>query len=689
MKKKVVQTPKAPPADLAPRPISARDRISLALLLLVGGVLRLLWLDRAAFRADTIHFWTFAQQGLSPGQVWERWMEMMGWSAQMPLPAWLAMIPTGWMGMSVSGFSVRLADALFGVVAIGGAWLAGRLLGGRRFAVVFGLFIALNPMHIQLSREAYFYSTLVAGAFLLLACTLRVARFPEQRWTWGWMALWLAGLFLTTYSHFTGWFLAAVTFLFVLVRMWKRARNASVRLLASGAVVTLPLTWLPWALPYTLKRLGDPTAKAESIRALGEAKTPVAEMLARYAQTMIWGTTTWATIMLIVSALAAVALLSLGARKQLHRWLGGVIVAGLATYLLAMKSQGMYEAVRHAIYMFPLVAITICYGWWSLLRLKGVRRLLPRGPRAGLALALTGLALAVQLPAAWASLRITGSPTPYKDIQAWGNQNLARGTPVLVDRWFEPWNEMRAYPSTNVVFMFNRPNEPLDVFLQSHWREGAEQFFRENPDAAYLEVAKSYWTEPGVGPWPWTRSYFKHQATLANRPGLVLRERGQSFREDFLAADTNRVVVEAFFNTREDVLEQARRDGRPVVVWPGAGWTFVKSGPVGAQLQTQDFMNWRLMEREAVLQLHNLSDQPQRVRLVINALAPRGSKTLVNEVGGRFTFAPGQFMTWETSPFELKPGQNDLTLRDPSGSAAPLLVQRWTIMSPPTLSTAP
>lgn len=679
MKKHAPPKPKAAPASRTPRPVSSRELMGLGVLLLIGGLLRLLWLDRAAFRADTIHFWNFALQGLSPAQVWERWMEMMGWSAQMPLPAWLAMIPTGWLGMPISGFSVRLADAMFGVVAIGGAWLAGRFLGGRRFAMMFGLFIAVNPMHLQLSREAYFYSTLVAGAFLLLACTLRVARFPKQRWTWGWLGLWLVGLFLTTYSHFTGWFLAAVTLLFVLVRMWKGARASSLTLLVSAAVVTLPLTWLPWALPYTLKRLGDPTAKAESIRALGEAKTPVAEMLARYAQTMMWGTTAWATGLIIVSALAAVALLFVSARRAVHRWLGGVIVAGLATYLLAMKSQGMYEAVRHAIYMFPLVAITCCYGWWSLLRLKGVRRWLPRGPRAGLALVLAGLALAVQLPATWASLRITGSPTPYKDIQAWGNQNLAHGTPVLVDRWFEPWNEMRAYPSTNVVFMFNRPNEPLDIFLQSHWREGAEQFFRENPDAAYLEVAKSYWTEPGVGPWPWTRSHFKHQVTLANRPGLVLRERGQSFREDFLAADTNRVVVEVFYNTREDVLEQARGEGRTVVVWPGPGWTFIKSGPVGAQLQTQDFMNWRLLEKEAALELHNLSAQPVRVRMIIKALAPRGSKTLAHEACGRFTFAPGQFMTWETSPFELKPGQNDVVLRDPSGSAAPLLVQSWTV----------
>ena len=685
MKKKATVTKTTKTSAPSRGSASARaDWWSLLPLLLVAALFRLPWLDRAAFRADTIHFWDMAQQRLSFSDVWSRWMQIMGESAQFPLPAALAMVPASWFGLPISGFSVRLSDALFGIAAVGGAWLAGRMLGGRWFAWAFGLFIALNPLHIQLSREAYFYSVLVTGSFLLLACTIRALRLPGVRWTRGWVAIWIAGLFLAAYSHFTGWILAGLTVLAValrlgLVRPPGTSRRTAVGLVMAAGALALPLTWLPWALPFTLKRLTDSSAKEVAIRQMGAVKTPVMDMLAGYAQKLMWGNTGWGTALLLAGALAGLLLLALGCRRGVMRWLGGLCLAGLASYLAIMKSMGMYEAVRHVIYLFPLLAIFVFYGLWSLPRLPGLRRVLPHGLRGRAALAVVALALIAQLPAAWASLRITGSPTPYKDIQAWANQNLAKGTPVLVDRWFEPWNELRIYPTTNLVFMFTQPNEPLDVFLQTRWRDGAENFLRDNPDAAYLEICKSYWPEPGVGPWTWTRSYFKHQHTIANVPGLVLRRRGQAFREDYDAADTNRVVVEMFYNTREDVLQMARAEGRRVQAWPGSGWTFVKSGPVGAPLQTQQFMNWRLMEGSAVLELHNVSEQTQSVRLVFQALPPQRGTTVSAGALGSFTFPAGRLSEWRTPFIELPPGQTNIVLRTSAMAPAPLLVQGWSV----------
>ncbi len=661
--------------------------VALAAVLALAACFRLLWLGRPAFRADTIHFWNFAQQGLSPGQVWNRWMEMMGWATQFPLPASLSMAPMGWFGMAPGPFAVRLSDALFGILAAGAAWWAGREAGGRKFALFFGFFFAINPIHVQLSREAYFYSTMVAGCCLILACLIRVFRRPAQRWSAGLLALWALGLFLTAYSHFTGWIIAGLTVGAVLLRLLLRrdpaATGQGARLLGSALIVALPLTWLPWALPYLIKKVSDPSQKAHSVYMMGEATTPVPEMLAGYVQRMMWGTTWWANALLVTSALVVAVLLVRGARKGLIRWLGGTALAGVVVYLLVMKSQGMYEAVRHMLFLFPLLALLLCYGLWSLPRLKGLRRIWPANLRAVSAYALAALALLLQLPAAWASLRITGSPTPYKDIQAWSNHHLASGTPVLVDRWLEPWNELRVHPSTNVVFMFTRPNEPLEVFLQSRWREGAQQFLVENPDAGYMEIAKSYWPETGVGPWLWPRSYFKQHVRIANEAGLILRERGQAFREDFFGLYTNGVVVEVFFNTREDVLQMARAQGRSVVVWPGNGWTYLKSGPMGAPLQTPDFMDWRLMEQQAVLELYNLTDQPRRVQLVLSALAARGSKSVTIPGAGSFTFAPGRLSEWRTEAVELKPGQNSLVLRDAYATSGPLLVQRWVVQPVP------
>lgn len=665
------------PAPVIPLRLKAWDG---ALVLAVAALFRLLWLDRAAFRADSIHFWSMAERKLSFGQVWSQWLQILGDSAQFPLPAALAMLPTSLFGLPLSAFSVRLNDALFGILAAGAAWLAGRLLGGRRFGWIFGLFVALNPLHIQLAREAYFYSTLVAGAFLLLACAVRALRFPGARWSVGWVMLWLLGLFLTAYSHFTGWILAGVTVLTVAIGLGRHsggARGQAVRLSAVAVAIALPLTWLPWALPYTLKRLADPGAKAESIRVMGAVKTPIVEMLAGYAQKMMWGTSLWGTLLLVAGTAALLALLVRGGRRKLLRGLALLAAAGLAAYLLVMKSQGMYEAVRHAIYLFPLVALLPLFGLYHLPRIWLLRRVLAARARTGLGYVLIALALLVQLPGAWAALRITGSPTPYKELQSWGNRHLAHGTPVLIDRWFEPWNEMRVYPSTNVVFMFTRPNEPLDVFLQTRWRDGAEQFLRDNPDAAFMEVARTYSSEAGVGPWRFPRTYFRQRTVIANEAGLTLRRLGQAFREDFLAADTNRVVIEVFHNTREDALAVARAEGRSLLVWPFAGWQFVKSGPVGAPMQTPDFMDWRLMEREAVLELNNLDGQPQTVRFRMRALAPRGSKTVEDSLLGQHAFAPGRLDEWAGNPITLPPGGTRITLRDAYGSATPLLVQRW------------
>jgi len=73
-----VQKPiaQAYPACAKANPIMAPgfriDPKSLLAALTVAGLLRLIWLGRPAFRADTIHFWSMAQQGLSFGDVWSR-----------------------------------------------------------------------------------------------------------------------------------------------------------------------------------------------------------------------------------------------------------------------------------------------------------------------------------------------------------------------------------------------------------------------------------------------------------------------------------------------------------------------------------------------------------------------------------------------------------------------------------------
>jgi hypothetical protein len=203
-------------------------------------------------------------------------------------------------------------------------------------------------------------------------------------------------------------------------------------------------------------------------------------------------------------------------------------------------------------------------------------------------------------------------------------------------------------------------------------------FFARNPDAAYLEVAKTYFEVPAVGYWHWPRQAFARHVAITNEAGLLLRRLGQAARGDYFSATTNRIIAEYFYNTREDVMRQRAAAGQRVLAYFGAGWGFEKTGPMGIfRIQTQDFRDWRRLDGTAVLELINLTPKPISAQIILRGAAVNGAKTVNLSPSSQHTFPVGRVESWTLGPLDLQPGVNSLTLRDTLWDASrnPLLLE--------------
>ena len=359
-----------------------------------------------------------------------------------------------------------------------------------------------------------------------------------------------------------------------------------------------------------------------------------------------------------------------------------VLVVFQAFVFLVTRSmaQATFEP-RYLAGAFPFLCVLLVAG---LMRLPGlIPGLKKRSAAAGMLLAGAGI-LFYSYPS-YQCTQLTGKAVPYREIVRWADANLPEGAPVLVDRWFEPWNEMRAHPGTNAIFTFTVPSEPLENYLSFHWRDTATNFLTKFPDAAYLEIAKTFFDAPGVGPWTWPAEYFGHHHIITNQAGMILRKWGVASRGDFYAANTNRLVVDFYYNTREDMIEKFRKSGQPLHWLFSGGWGYANSGPHGACTlpMNMPFHQWRVLNESAKLELFNLAPQPQQGTLSLFAVViPVGTDRAAKSVGCSLgtasqTFPAGQMIEWKL-PVTLQPGSTSVTFRDPlwNSSPRPLYVDR-------------
>jgi hypothetical protein len=579
--------------------------------------------------------------------------------------------------ISPTHFGVRFPFALWGILTVAAAFFCGRSAGGGRLGVVVSLLVAVNPFLIQVATEAYHYSSLVLGAFVLLWVGLDVSAWALLgrrlgRYVYGLNAV---GFFLVAYSQPSGWTYALLIGSVVLgcgaVASWRQRRMVPALWIPglTYVVVGMPLLFVNWGVPQILRIL-NPTQVAALAVTFGAPESTFGALWGIWTK-WSWGATWWGGALLGLIGFAG-AWHAIRKIREDARLVGlvGVVILGVVALALASKASGAHPDARYLAGYLPAFFLTLGFGVLASCDFVASRiRYAAAGPLLSVAAAV-GLA-GLQIEPAWWCTQLKGKPPPYKEAQTWFNTHPPSGTLVLVDRWFEPWCELKTYSSTNVFFTFTVPNEPVDVFLKVNWRKTAQEFFEKYPDAAYLEVSKPYWDHPMVGPWEWPRKHFKHHVEFRNDAAIRLTERGLCLR---MGKDSLRykgsAVMECFFNTRQDVVETSRAEGRPFVVFYTSGWGYTK---LWRQIPG-DFRDWRVLQGTGKMEVYDLGKTSTNVTLTIRAVALNGGKHVRCSNGSEFRFPQGQIAEWKIEKVPLAPGKNSLTLTDTGGSQQAVLL---------------
>jgi hypothetical protein len=440
-------------------------------------------------------------------------------------------------------------------------------------------------------------------------------------------------------------------------------------------IIGLPLLVVPWGL----KQMIEFTSSQNREHLLTIFRTgnqiPAFVGLWRVVSSFAWGDTA-------LRGLFTVVVVALGLGVCLERLrqdnrmalLLGFMLAGFVMAMLSRQSSGMPFSSRYFVALLPLYLTFLTLGLvFSSEVLPGVWKR-PNQSELWPAGTLTIAAVALWLAPAYACTQLTGKPTPYKLINSWVDANLPRGTLILVDRWFESWCEFKTEPATNVIYTYTVPDEPLQTFLQVRWRDTATNFFASYPDAAYCEMTKHYFEEPSVGYWEWPRQFFARHVAFTNEAGMKLRSLGLANREDYYAANTNRLIVELFYNTREDVLVRAQESKQDFVSFYGSGWGYTK---------TQDHRDWRVLEGQAVLDLYNLAQTTNQVNVFVTGIAVGAAKAIRVSTDQSYTLPANQIVKIQIGPLALPPGPAALEFSDSHWQKArvPFLVERVSIES--------
>ena len=654
--------------------------VALVLVVALAAGLRLFDLGVSSFRADTMLFFDICHRPVSAWVVFTQWMELMGRTAQFPFSLAITKLFIDVFHLAPTAFMIRLPNALFGILTVLGMYMLGRQMAGRIFGLVLALWLAVNPFHIQLSREAYFYSAMLLGVTLQAWACLWAFRHRRQRERFPirFHAITLAGFFLMTYSHVSGWWVGALFTPFlgwILGRRAWRAPHARPDFwwwLAGCFLIGLPLLIMDWSLPYFLKDQLSPETKEQIKRVFGKVHTPLASFVWCLLKSAAWGATPWRAGFLVVTGVLTIMGLIFNRIRYCRAWIVFLfILGGFFIYYLSLIATGSFGyGQRHTAFLLPLYVALLAFGVWHVSAIPFVRRMIKspvwrRVPAYGLA----AIAVALSVQPAWICTQLTGKPTPYKEIARWCDTQLPPRTLVLVERWFDPWNELRVHNSTNVYFTFTVPSEPKDVFNRLNWPATAKEFFNHFPDAAYLEYANSERNRMGVV----SNVYFARSVAFTNRAGIKLAKYGVAYRDGFYDPATNRLITTIFYNTREDVLRHAREQGQTTLVLYDPSWGYVKLWQ-----QLKDFRDWRVLEGQATLDVYNLMPQTNTVTLLIRGMAVNGAKRVRFGMLGQADFQNLQLAEWRIERVVLKPGLNQFILTDALWSVAkiPLLVDR-------------
>jgi hypothetical protein len=563
-------------------------------------------------------------------------------------------------GLPATPFVVCLPFALMGVLALWFVWRVARRWFGAGAALLTLLLAVFNPYQIYFSREAYHYSGAICWSAALFMAFWSIRQAIQKAEAPGKikMALWFLAAAVACHMHMSVWIVVGLQGSLLFIFGWKLKGAERVRFflqlfvggLLLGAVMS---RWIFRAVSVSLnggQQIGS-NASSEFLRLLP----------AYFA-----GENIFALVLLFVfTALAALTLFSSAEQTHRYRSLAWICVLHIAILMLYVGTVGGGVAkIAYFSAIWPHFILLMGVG-----ASMGIQAVKVRPLRVGLLILLAGGYVALTVVPDKAIVCLEGKPTPFYKINNWVLQNLPAGTPILTDRWFEPWNELAVHNPGGINYTFTVPDEPIQTYKQLNWPATVEQFFEKYPDAAFLELCRGRYEEQ-LGPWTFPQHYFARVASVTNDAAMILRRMKVLPQDDFSAANTNRVVVRIFYNTTDDLVAAARRNGRDVLRLYGEGWGYAKPG-----WQQGHFEDYRILTKSASIELYNLKELPLGGSLEISAATADNPKT-VSVNGVTTVFASGRIRMW-TVPLTLQPGRNAIPVASPTGDPLFVLDIRW------------
>lgn len=665
----------------------------ISVLFIGGGLLRLQMLGRAPFPADEIEFYKMALRNQSIVELWQK----PPWVNQIPLNETLTLLMVK-VGLPPTPFVTRLPFAIMGCLTLVFMWTFARRFFGLGAACVVLLLAVLNPYQLFYARTAYHYagatcwSAAMFFSFWQIRARLTNGESPLLRQ----MVLWLLVAVLACHMHMSVWIIVGLQGVFlVLIGFWslKHDRTARNRFLswtiASGGVLALIMSrWIYRALKMIVN--GD-----EQVG--GSAR----EELIRLFPAYFAGENMLAVLLLLsVAGIAFAAFVLAVRRKSAFAGFGRMAMLHIVALMLYVGlAGGGIAKITYFSAIWPLFIWFLGIGLWQGLEaLSAGKRWIQYS-----ALSFTlGAYVVLTLPPDLAIVNLDGKPLPTLKINDWVLQQLPEGTPVLVDHWLHPWNHLAVHNSRGINYTFTVPDEPLETYRLLKWRDTAELFFEKYPQAALLEVARGRYDE-NVGLWAFPEQHFARTVSITNNAAMTLRKYRVYPKSDFATANTNQVVTRIFYNTPEDLMAAARREGRVTLRLYGEGWRFLKpwqpmqgwpdqlmqllwiqagmyrdgGKSIAAlndlqklpQQQAMQYLNqghwadYRIPGAQSKLRLFNLTEQDLQATLTVTAIALSGNVRCM--IGDKLAVFPQTLMTAWRLPVTLAPGENQIVVAMP------------------------
>jgi hypothetical protein len=631
--------------------------------LLAAFFLRFHGLSRGATRSDEMNFLSYVVRGQTLSDLWRN----PPWMNQIPLADSLPILWGRLFSLAPDEGMIRQPFAVLGflTVAFCCGWIWRRR--GAGLALLLGVWMGMAPFHLYHSREAYYYTLVMfasAGMMLRsadLLAQLRAGVSLRPRL----YAEWFAWTLLACMAHMSVWVVAGLCWASVGVAGWRalpKKEQARHLLAVGGLAVLMALCMSRWVYravdEIARSRINPDVLIGNAFDWAGPRVLPV-----------FMGGMNWVGGGLLALVLLAGLVVGLAWRSGRMKgdllygsvcWLawGGLV----SSFVYIFAAGGGKAKLAYFAVVFPIFLT------WSVMTIDNAFAVMC-GPRRAFLNVLAACAVFGMLGMpAWQIVRLDGKPTPYSKIRAWLDKNLAPGDVVLVDRWYEPWNEMAVYAPSNVTVTFTVPDEPFENYIKYKWREVTQREIEQNKAQAFIRLARNH--EDRAGLWIWPETWFARHAVVTNTGGLWLRRNGFAPVDDFYAANTNRLVVDIFYDTRDDIVARARGAGQDCVAFFGKDWRYVKPWQQG------DFSGYHVLDNRAVMTVYNLHKEAITVNCGMVAAAVGGDLTVQAAAGALAKFDAGKLLEGRWA-LMLQPGPNQVEwrIRKAGGQQSALFVR--------------